>query len=136
MTKKDFNNMGYTLGIKNVNVNESEGVLINSYMDRREWEKVKAFYLEVYLDSNGLKFNIVDTIDENVVTKGLLNTIIIVYDQTFNSLKGNIEKVYLYDTERWTETGEIAVSLKNEFQHKYEDPFIFLTAGDMYEVEL
>ncbi|CAK7023830.1 ABC transporter permease [Tissierella sp.] len=134
--QSDFNNMGYALGIKDINVNESEGVLINSYMDRREWEKVKAFYSEVYLDRNGLKFNIVDTIDENVVTQGLLNTIIVVDDQTFNSLKGNIEKVYLYDTERWTETGEIAVSLKNEFQHKYEDPFIFLTAGDMYEVEL
>ncbi|AFS78898.1 ABC transporter permease protein [Gottschalkia acidurici 9a] len=133
--QSDFNKVGINIDTKSLNLNKGEVALVNSSMKKQDWEKIKQQYSKIHLNKNNLEFKVVDIVDKNIVPQGVLDTLMVIDDQTFSKLKGDKEKLYLYDTERWTDTGDIATTLKDEFQHKYKDPFIFLTGGDMYEVE-
>lgn len=136
MQQSDFNKTAEALGMRKLNIDNGETILVSSYMDYRYWRKFIQEYKDVILDKNKKKFKVAGGIDRNIVPQGLMNTTMVVNDETFNTLRGIKETVYQFDIEKWTETGYIAEQLKSEFNKKYEDPFIILTAGDMYLVEM
>ncbi|MCR2043619.1 ABC transporter permease [Anaerosalibacter massiliensis] len=135
--ESDFNDLAEALGMRTYSLNKGEAVLVNSQMYRKEWEKAKEGLENIKLDKSKLTLRIVDINEEHIAASGMLETMIVVNDEVFKDiyLRGEQGKYVPIDIKNWTETGEVAKILNKNIPIPMDKPYVFLTAGDMYEVE-